>query len=129
MNTWRTKASLVLVVLWPLVTVHCRLEVLPSLAFLTFFDHWETSPHQDDDCATDGCLLVEHGHYKPNDNLQVLHAQILDEAGAAKFANEPSTSVCWISFNGSRASPPGLAATWLFLVRAAPPPRSPSISA
>jgi hypothetical protein len=56
---------LVLALLWAPITWHCQLEAVSLLKFLACCDHEESAaPHQDDDCDTDACAVVESGDYK-----------------------------------------------------------------
>ena len=53
--------------LWVLATNHCRLELLPGLAFLTCCTHETAEPtadHHENDCESDACAAVEGGLYK-----------------------------------------------------------------
>jgi hypothetical protein len=50
---------------WVPITAHCTLEGLPALEFLACCAHEGTaSPHQDNDCESDGCAAVESGNYR-----------------------------------------------------------------
>ena len=56
---------LVLAFAWAPITWHCNLEVLPVLDFLACCAHEEdAAPHQDNDCDSDSCAVVESGNYK-----------------------------------------------------------------
>jgi hypothetical protein len=53
--------------LWLAAANHCRLESLPAFQFLACAEQGE-APHQDSDCDTDACALVESGLYKAENN-------------------------------------------------------------
>jgi hypothetical protein len=118
----RAKAliALMLAVLWLPVTMHCALEGLPGLEFLICCDHAEESaPHEDDDCETDACAVVESGFYKlqDHDDLLVVFAEIVF-GDVSLTADEPRVT--------ASRPPPDVAVGWQFSSRAAPLPRAPS---
>ena len=113
---------------WAPITAHCGLERLEALAFLTCCTHDDAAPHEDDDCETDGCAVVEAGLYKiENDfvpsinpspsNPAFLHARVLPHPSR----NLPKVlEACRI--------PLLISASWQFLSRAALPIRAPSLA-
>jgi len=110
-----------------LATNHCRLEVLKGLEFLVCCSHdteqGETTPHQDDDCETDGCASLEEGLYKSEDGYvaSVVPTLItLSEDSSAEALHRPLD----LHFRSAR---PELPRSWQFLLRAAFPPRAPSL--
>lgn len=126
MNWLRTLTVLALAILWLPVSVHCQLEQLPGLEFLSCCEHEDTdAPHQDDDCDADACAVIESGLYKLEEQpvscpvpvlctveFALLSEQVLLLPGAYRFV--PDTD------------PPALSRTWQFTFRAALPPRAPS---
>jgi hypothetical protein len=56
--------ALLLAILWMPMISHCDLEHLPGMEFIACCDVPAPEPHSDDDCETDGCAIVESGHYK-----------------------------------------------------------------
>jgi hypothetical protein len=123
----RIVTALVLTVFWLPVSVHCQLEQLPGLEFLSCCDHEETTaPHQDDDCEGDACAVVESGLYKTEERHLSLPApdllstvfRHLDLAEEFCFAVDQTSA--------SETVPAELSRTWQFLSRAALPPRAPS---
>jgi hypothetical protein len=55
--------ALLLALLWMPMISHCDLEHLPGMEFIACCD-LPTTEYPDDDCQTDGCAIVESGHYK-----------------------------------------------------------------
>ena len=113
--------ALILAVLWLPVTMHCALEVLPGLEFLMCCAHGEDAvPHEDDDCGTDACAVVESGFYKLQDYDDIVMADdglVIDvhvvAPDTAAFSKPPAF--------------PTITAAWQFSERAASLPRAPSI--
>jgi hypothetical protein len=114
-----------------LATNHCRLEILNGFEFLVCCSHdgqtEAATPHQDDDCDTDGCAALEQGLYKSEDGRipQIVPLIISPEIVAAddQRLTEPAPLAQFSTF-----ADPGLPASWQFLFRAASPPRAPSIA-
>jgi hypothetical protein len=111
--------------LWGLASNHCHLEQVPGLEFLACCQHPDTAPHQDDDCDSDACSVVESGFYKIDEQVATVAAPTLGlsfvlplwEAVAPMPAPHPIPPNC---------SPPELPRTWQFFSRTALPPRAPS---
>jgi hypothetical protein len=123
----RTIAVLVLAVLWTPVSVHCQLEQLPGLEFLSCCSHEDIVPHEDDDCEGDACAVVESGFYKTEERQASLPAP---EFEVLEFAAPPTNLVLTSTdADGPLCStvPPELPHTWQFIFRAALPPRAPSL--
>jgi hypothetical protein len=131
-NRLRTFLSLSLALLWLPVTVHCLLESLPGIEFLSCCQHddSESEPataHQDNDCETDACASVESGFYKIEDNLSVSHAvhfvlSVWESVAALPGDFTPD-------FSPASSAPPELPKVWQFSRRTALPPRAPSFIA
>jgi len=125
-KTFRILLTLLLVALWPLATAHCSLEPLPGFSFLACGSA-VSSNHAEDSCATDNCASVESGLFKTEDAPQIVPVPQLIPAAAAitlqLAANKP-TEPGRLAFD---AAPHGLSKLWRFTLRAALPPRAPSI--
>lgn len=105
-----------------LATNHCRLEVLSGLEFLICCSHdTDTAPHQDDDCETDACATLEAGLYKSEDGHVITIVPL-----AVATVEELSTPNSQLSTLNSTVEP-ALRVSWQFLLRAAAPPRAPSL--
>lgn len=127
MKSFRTALTVILVALWPLVTSHCQLEQIPGLDFLHCSESESATPHQDNDCDTDGCAVVESSFYKTEDRTPVPAAPLLLMAlllPALEPASQPSHRLA----DFSTIAPPELPVTWQFASRAALPPRAPSLA-
>jgi hypothetical protein len=117
--------ALALAVFWLPVSVHCQLEQLPGLEFLSCCDHEDTTaPHQDDGCEGDACAVVEAGLYKTEERQVALPAPMIETP------NGPAVSVAPITISLvpllPDTSPPELSRFWQFSLRAALPIRAPS---
>ena len=129
MRFWRIVLVLTLATLWVAAGEHCRLEMLTGFEFLSCCQHEEADKppaHHEDDCGADGCTAVEQGFYKQARPQQSLLKPLLGLVAwlvpllDAKPADRPGCLVRVAS------SPPELSRVWLFLQRAAVPPRAPS---
>jgi hypothetical protein len=127
------KTILVMAVLafWLPATNHCRLELIPGLEFLDCCVHsadQQSSEHHENDCDDDLCAQVEEGLYKAESNRIVVEApsaslldilpallELTPTAERASIGTRPDTS------------PPELSKTWQFSLRAAAPPRAPTL--
>jgi hypothetical protein len=121
---FRNTLTLLLAVLFPLVTIHCKLENLPAFQFLSCESDASAS-HESEGCEKDGCELLEGGFYKTED-CQVSTAAdplLSAETFLPETATLPSLS---IPTNRSAATAPELPVTWQFSTRSAAPPRAPS---
>jgi hypothetical protein len=120
--------ALALAVLWLPVSVHCQLEQLPGLDFLSCCDHEDTTaPHQDDDCEGDACAVVESGLYKSEERQISLPAPDLAPV-VFQLLPSPDPLSCTVARGGvDGTAPPELARVWQFSFRAALPPRAPSL--
>jgi hypothetical protein len=106
-------------------TAHCLLETIPGLSFLRCCNHSDAAPHQDSDCQSDGCVVVESGAYRIEDNpsfavpvLAVVPPSFTDLLLPEPQAAPPLPAIV--------PSPPELSARWQFFFRTALPPRAPS---
>ena len=137
MNWLRTILILLLAALWAPVSVHCQLEQLPALKFLSCCSHEDagadTHPGNgcaEDDCATDACSIVESGLYKSED-----HGALVS-LGDQSFTAPPS----WLDFSSipepsfafhrlpRNDHAPAPVRPWQFSSRAALPARAPDFA-
>ena len=82
-------AAIVLLVLWVPAALHCRLELIPAVSFLSCCQHPEkdkTPAHHDDDCSNDGGAAFESGLY----HLEKTPEMFLIPAGEFKMGNGES---------------------------------------
>jgi len=121
---FRTVLTVALVALWPLVTGHCRLEQLPGFAFLQCGEAESTASHEDADCDTDGCAVVESGSYKTEDRTVCPPGP--DLIVVATFYPEPEPPPRSGFADFFTVAAPEFPVTWQFCLRTALPPRAPS---
>ena len=134
MNRLRIILILLLAALWAPVSIHCQLEQIPALKFLSCCSHDDAGADShpgngcaEDDCATDACSVVESGFYKIED-----HGVLV---ALANFT--PSTTPAWLGpslpaepLSASASSPesqhlPSHVRPWQFSTRTALPARAP----
>lgn len=114
---------LLVALLWAPITWHCHLETLPALDFLACCAHEETQPHQDADCASDGCAVVESGDYKTSEQqLFVSPPLAIAPPGGEPAKQVPDAASQRIAMK----PPPPQFRTWQFTFRTALPVRAPS---
>jgi hypothetical protein len=113
--------------LWLPITNHCRLEQIPSLAFLACCPHDDSAPHQDNDCDTDGCAQIENAFYKVEDTQIVATAPVLLATGFLQPLLEQETQPSPVLSDFPTVASPEFPVTWQFSCRAAAPPRAPSL--
>ena len=124
---WLTKiVTLLLLALWLPATVHCQLEIFPALDFLSCCDHPDQAPHQDNDCESDACAVIEGGHV-----LAALGARItpMPIVWQNSFCPPPEAIISFspvLTLVQVNSSPPELTHTWQFIYRAAAEVRAPS---
>jgi hypothetical protein len=116
----RTVITLLMVAIWPVAVIHCRLESLPGLEFL----HCASDSPGKSDCD-DGCATVETATYKAPD-FQTVVPDIVSLSLLISV---------WASVDLNRTgAPSGLLSSalpeplpsWQFSSRVAPPIRAPS---
>jgi len=130
MSKIRAVLTLLLAILWLPVSAHCRLleatSGLESLSCCTHPQAQEESPHNEDDCATDACSVVENAKYKSS--FQRVTVPPLDTL--LVFQLPPTLEIILTSSAISRHQPEDslalLPAAWQFAARTALPPRAPS---
>ena len=121
MKSLRKVITLVLLAIWPVVVIHCKLESISGLEFL----RCATDLPDDSDCQGDGCETVEGATYKNPDQQRVLSQPLLVQVWTALL----STVDCELTDSSLVVAPqvpPELPKTWQFSSRAAPPVRAPS---
>ena len=120
--------ALLLALLWVPMISHCDLEHLPGMEFIACCDLSTPEPHPDDDCETDGCVIVESGHYKTEERpvciptpslIAVLLSSLVTVEAPVSIPPAPDVD----SFKGD---PPQCR---VFTLRLALPPRAPSSAA
>ena len=131
-NWFAKSVAVLLLVLWVPVTMHCVIESLPGIEFLSCCLHDDAKPepspaHQDNDCETDACATVESGLYKQEDSSQPLSVPLLALAVWMWTADPPTDSTPVLI--PASSAPPELARFWQFSYRTALPPRAPSLVA
>ena len=118
----RTVITLVIVALWPLVTMHCKLETIPGLEFLRCASDTDTKS----DCQGDGCETVESALYKVPDNQNIAPEPVVQTVALSALLECEDRShddhPGWLV----TAAPPELAKAWQFSLRTAPLPGAPS---
>jgi hypothetical protein len=127
---WLTKSvALLFLVLWVPVTQHCRLETIFGLDFLACGPHFIPVAHQESDCDDDGCATVEEGDYfVPDASPELIPPMGLLAAAWPSLVEAPEPpQISPDAACSPSPAPPDLAASWRFVVRAAPLPRAPSL--
>jgi len=119
----KTVITLLLLALWPLVVMHCKLETMPGLEFLRCASDTPTSS----DCEGDGCLTVESATYKAPDHENVTPQPVF-QALALSALPEGENRSCDPDLPVLVSSvPPELPKVWQFSFRTALLPRAPTI--
>jgi hypothetical protein len=120
--------SLLFIAFWAVVTSHCSLETIPGLDFLACAPHVESAPEPSHCGDQDGCATVESGLYKTEST------QVFSTPPSADLLLTIFTVIVPVPFldPSSRAliqsdGPPDLSSSWIFVSRAALPPRAPSL--
>jgi len=121
----KTVVTLLMLAVWPLASMHCKLETLTGLEFL----RCEVADNGTKDCQGDDCKNVEEAAFKAPDSQNVLPAAIfLPDAFRIVQLIQESSRAAEPTANLNRI-PPELPTGWLFSYRVAPPPRAPSFTA
>jgi hypothetical protein len=115
-----------LLAMWLPVTFHCLLEALPGFGFLACCQHQDVAPHQDSDCETDSCAVVESGHYLVEDNPVLMPPSATVPSFLFPNLLILPLAVAELGPPLGGAAPPGLANTWQFCTRAVLPIRAPA---
>jgi hypothetical protein len=123
-HRFKTTAAVVMLALWSLASNHCKLEVLPGLAFLKCPPAAATESHCDDS----ECASVEAGGCKVEDQQSVLHpllaSVILAEIIRPLATSRRETAATMLL----TVAPPELPHCWQFVFRTAASPRAPSLA-
>jgi hypothetical protein len=118
----RTVITLVMLGLWPLAVMHCKLEKIPGLEFLRCASDTPTSSG----CQGDGCETVESATYKTPDNQNVAPEPVFESVLLSRLLESEvrpcENHFCW----PATAAPPELSKIWQFSFRTALSPRAPS---
>lgn len=123
----KTVMTLALTASWLLAIDHCKLEQFPCFRFLACCGPEIGAPLQDNDCETDGCAAVERGLYKSERTQSRLSAPILAVAVIPDRSLREQAQRRSVRSDFPTTDPPGFSAPWQFSVRAAAPPRAPSL--
>ena len=119
----RTVITLMVVALWPLAVMHCKLETIPGLEFLRCASDTDTSS----DCQGDGCETVESALYRVPDHQNITPEPILDTIVLPSLLEREDrpceNHACWLV----TSAPPELPKVWQFFFRTALRPRAPSV--
>jgi hypothetical protein len=129
MRRVRMAFMLLVALLWAPVTWHCHLEELPTLGFLACCAHEEVAPHQDADCDTDSCAVVESGDYRTQENRAILVVPDFVPVELQLAVVELTTLPAEVSLGILTAAPPEQRHIWQFAFRTALPVRAPSLTA
>jgi len=118
----RTIVTLVLLALWPLAVMHCKLENIPCLEYFACAPDSPTSSG----CQGDGCETVESATYKTPDNQNVAREPVLETVVLSTLLEREGgpndEHLCRLP----TSAPPELPKTWQFIFHTALPPRAPS---
>jgi hypothetical protein len=109
--------------LWFSATNHCRLEVIPGLEILRC-----ASEDSNGNCDGDGCDIVEKGFSKTESNRLVIRVPPLVSDVSFIALIEQAFEAIPPSRIELTSAPPELPRLWQFSLRAALPPRAPSIA-
>jgi hypothetical protein len=119
----RTVITLVVLAVWPLAVVHCKLETIPGLEFLRCAADTPTSS----DCQGDGCETVESALYKVPDQQNITPEPVFETVMLSSLMERVrrpcENHSSWLV----TCAPPELPKVWQFSFRTALPPRAPSI--
>jgi hypothetical protein len=113
-----------MLVVWPVASMHCKLETLPGFDFL----RCAVAENGAKDCKDDSCQSVEEAAFKAPDSQNVLPArlEIPDPFRILRLIEESSRER--LSYSFLDRVPPELLTCWRFSLRAAQSPRAPSIA-
>ena len=129
MNRFTKLIVLMVLALWGLAAMHCKLESIPGLSFLKiccFVD--PAAPAPSSDCGSDGCGDVEDGGYRLEDQTASAPQPLLVLVLFLP-AIQPPACVVQPQARTSSLSPAELPRCWQFNLRTALSPRAPSFIA
>ncbi len=122
-----TKAvALIVLALWGLAVVHCKLEVLPGLDFLKISCVAGLSQSSLKHCEGDGCGAVEDGGCEVEDETVSAPQPLLNFALLTSLIEAPLPELQTCRFVASH-TPPDILRIWQFSYRTALPARAPSL--
>jgi hypothetical protein len=116
----------VVLALWGLAAMHCKLEVLPGFDFLKSCCFVGSAPSSPKSCEGDGCCAVENGSYLAEEQSAAAPQPLLIPALLPAVIEAPLLEFSGICFSESKA-PPELSRFWQFSYRAARLARAPSL--
>lgn len=121
--------AMIVLLLWGLAAMHCKLEGLPGLDFLKSCCMADTESPADssNDCDDDSCASVEGGAYRAEDQVASAPQPHLVLALHITLLKAPRPEPTCKDVAHSTA-PPDLPKVWQFTFRTALPPRPPSIA-
>lgn len=123
-----TKAiALIVLALWGLAAMHCKLEGVPGFDFLKSCCFVDSAPSSAKDCESDGCGAVEDGGYRAEEQTASAPQPLLILALLSSVVEAPMPELQTHSFVVPKY-PPELPKVWQFSHRTALPPRAPSIA-
>lgn len=117
--------AVLLLALWGLAAVHCKLEALPGFQFLDTCCATDSAPSSPKDCSDDGCDSVENGGYRAGDQTltvpEPLRLPLTILPALEPESLQPNVLSCRF------LAPPEIPRGWQFSCRAASSPRAPSV--
>lgn len=119
---------MLILALWGLGAMHCKLEALPGMEFLDTCCAGDSSGNDSNGCDTDSCKSVEDASYRAQDERVAAPQPVLSLAAILEL---PEVSLPAFSFNHLKPEmpPPDIPQGWQFVYRTALPPRAPSLTA
>jgi hypothetical protein len=122
---------MLLLALWLPVTQHCNLVATGLLTdHSTHYCTGDCTPTPaTDSCGADHCQSVEDSTYRPSVDTLKVDAPVfaLLTCWCCLHAISPATIAIPLLTPAGTSPPPELAPSWLFMTRAAPSPRAPSV--
>lgn len=121
---------LMVLALWAMAAMHCKLESLPGLSFLKTCCFVDSSvPISPDHCDSDGCGAVEEGGYRMEEATVSAPRPALILALFSTTLIETLQPVLEPVVQTTSFPPPDLPKGWQFSLRTALSPRAPSFIA
>jgi hypothetical protein len=119
--------AVIVLALWGLAAMHCKLEALPGLDFLRSCCFAESAPSVPEDCESDGCGAVEDGDYRAEERTDFAPQPLFILGLPSSGIEAPMSDLDVCCFVASE-SPPELPKAWQFSHRTALAPRAPSLA-
>ena len=132
-NSARRIAAILLLALWLPALLHCRLEAAGVLfgAGCCDDDHASApAPASSESCESDSCGVAEGEFMSPSSTVSVASAPVLHACLLDVEWTWPAPAVSPPPLDGiveADSAPPEIVRTWVFVSRAAPSPRAPSL--